>query len=282
MVFRWSWALVVASASSGPRCGTAPEADLTLLGRDGAARVIPGIPAAGPAYDYAFRDAFVVLPSICVSELSLEADAAGMRSQGRRYWVGRVGDAQWSWRLSDCACGWVIFLHGSGGFTYDNWRYAINMASAGFGVLVPDSMANGESRFREPVADLAAALARSDDFTYWCDDEVYDGGCDAFDVEGGRPLCYASDSDAIAADPEGWSSYYGRVYELRRRELTRVVDVLERCETPLADVIWTAARLFLAGSSEGGMVASRFYDARLHERLAGLLVLQWSCERNYS
>ena len=72
--------LVGASASSGPRCGTAPEADLTLVGRDGAARVIPGIPAAGPAYDYAFRDAFVVLPSICVSELSLEADAAGMRT----------------------------------------------------------------------------------------------------------------------------------------------------------------------------------------------------------
>ncbi|KAH8071972.1 hypothetical protein JL721_3878 [Aureococcus anophagefferens] len=277
-----SLALLARVLASPYRCQTDPDDDLVLRGRDNATHVIPGLPRNPSDYDYAVERAFVVLPPVCVSELGLEADAAGARSAGRRFWVGRVGDAAWTWRLADCACGWVVFLHGSGGFTYDNWRYALDLASAGYGVLAPDSMGNATgARYREPVADLAESLASDGDYAYWCDDEVYAGGCAAFDDADGYPLCFSSDGDAIAADPESWASYYAKVYEPRRRELSRVVDWLEASAGPLADSIWTADKLFLAGSSEGGMAASRFYDDRLHGRLSGLLVFQWSCERNY-
>jgi len=277
-----SLALLARVLASPYRCQTNPDDDLVLRGRDNATHVIPGLPRNPSDYDYAVERAFVVLPPVCVSELGLEADAAGARSTGRRFWVGRVGDAAWTWRLADCACGWVVFLHGSGGFTYDNWRYALDLASAGYGVLAPDSMGNATgARYRAPVADLAKTLASDGDYSYWCDDEVYAGGCAAFDEADGYPLCFSSDGDAIAADPKSWASYYAKVYELRRRELSRVVDWLEASATPLSDSIWTADKLFLAGSSEGGMAASRFYDNRLHGRLSGLLVLQWSCERNY-
>ena len=268
-----SLALLARVLASPYRCQTNPDDDLVLRGRDNATHVIPGLPRNPSDYDYAVERAFVVLPPVCVSELGLEADAAGARSTGRRFWVGRVGDAAWTWRLADCACGWVVFLHGSGGFTYDNWRYALDLASAGYGVLAPDSMGNATgARYRAPVADLAKTLASDGDYSYWCDDEVYAGGCAAFDEADGYPLCFSSDGDAIAADPDAWASYYAKVYELRRRELSRVVDWLEASDSPLSDSIWTADKLFLAGSSEGGMAASRFYDNRLHGRLSGLLV----------
>ena len=105
-----SLALLARVLASPYRCQTNPDDDLVLRGRDNATHVIPGLPRNPSDYDYAVERAFVVLPPVCVSELGLEADAAGARSTGRRFWVGRVGDAAWTWRLADCACGWVVFL----------------------------------------------------------------------------------------------------------------------------------------------------------------------------
>ncbi|KAH8051597.1 hypothetical protein JL720_15083 [Aureococcus anophagefferens] len=65
------------------------------------------------------------------------------------------------------------------------------------------------ARYREPVDDLAESPRRT--ATRWCDDEVYAGGCAAFDDADGYPLCFSSDGDAIAADPESWASYYAKV-----------------------------------------------------------------------
>lgn len=137
---------------------------------------------------------------------------------------------------------------------YDNWRYALDFASAGYGVLAPDSpakpaprarccfpqtkslvksrgraerkrnnlpgMANGALRSRAAAGGsggLALSLLASDQYTYWCDDLVYASPCSAFDQDQGWPYCYASDAAAIAREPGGWASYYARVYELRRR-----------------------------------------------------------------
>ena len=65
---------------------------LTLAGRDGALRAIPGVAAEGAAYDYATDNAFVVLPPRCVASLGLRPNAAGARSEARIYWVGRLGE----------------------------------------------------------------------------------------------------------------------------------------------------------------------------------------------
>ena len=155
------------------------------------------------------------------------------------------------------------------------------VAAAGYIVLAPDTMAGPVGlRHRPPVADLASVLHRfpRDDFRWWCDDNVYAGGCANFDWPSGSPFCFSSRADEILHDPAAWASYYERVYEIRRRELQRV---LRRLEADAASSFWQATKLFLVGESEGGMVVSRFYDAALHARLAGTVVLQWSCEHNY-
>ena len=68
----------------------------------------------------------------------------------------------------------------------------------------------------------------------------------------------------------------GRVLTLRQADSPTV----RWLEAAAPDSVWSS-RLFLIGSSEGGMVASRFYDEALHARLSGLVLLQWSCEYNY-
>jgi len=261
-----------------------------------AAIEIPPLPSLDSGYySYAYEHAILVLPPACVRAHNLEANAAE-RPTLKTLWVGRLHELPATSPIGElqCGCGWVFFLHGSGGFTYDNWRYATLMASAGYAVIAPDSFAASPSssepvvpihepplRNRVPVTNLAAALARNaSTYRWWCDDNVYaDGGCASFDSPAGYPLCYSSDAEAILSHPQQWRSYYARVFELRRREL---LSLLRRLELEAsASVFGAGSRLFLAGESEGGMVASRFYDAALHARLAGVLVLQWSCEYNY-
>jgi dienelactone hydrolase len=232
-------------------------------------------------FDYAFDRAFVILPPACVRAHNFVANAAE-RPNVKELWAGRLDELPSGSRIGDlrCGCGWVIFEHGSSGLTYDNWRYVTMMAAAGYGVLAPDSMAGPAStRQRRPVEQLAAHLSafNSSDFRWWCDDNVYEGRCASFTEVDGSPLCFSSSAPEIISSPAAWSAYYERVYELRRRELVRVI---ERLQTDALHSIW-ASRIFLAGESEGGMVAARFYDVALTPRLQGTLILQWSCERNY-
>ena len=54
-----------------------------------------------------------------------------------------------------------------------------------------------------------------------CADDVYDGKCIGR-YEGGESAgCFSSRSENIRYDPAAWAAYYERVYEMRRREVSR-------------------------------------------------------------
>lgn len=269
----------------GPCDGIAYDSELKVSTADGQEHTFPGLPQDPAEYDYAYEHAFIALPEACARANRLEPNARD-RPGARRTWIGRVADVPLGADL-DCGCGWVVFMHGSGGLTYDNWRYLMMMAAAGYAVLAPDSMAGHALglRWRSPVPDLAAATleraraaegraAPADEGVFWCADNVYTDGCPPFS-RGGPIGCYASDPAAIALDPRGWRAYYERIHELRRRELARAL-----ARAPAA--FRRARRRFLAGESEGGVAAAGFsWDEGAHGPLAGRVVLQWSCEHNY-
>lgn len=252
------------------------EGPITVRTADGRKFSFPPLPSDPASYDYAVDNAFVSLPEACVTLNRIQANTMD-RPSVRRYWVGRLFELPRGADLQ-CGCGWVIFLHGSGGFTYDNWRYVQMMTAAGYGVVVPDSMA-GEAlglRYREPVQDLAETLGRQrgESGVFWCANNVYKTTCKPFN-EGGPIACYSSTSRDILADPSGWARYYDRIHDLRRRELVRA---LER----LPHAVRTTEKLFLAGASEGAVVASSVpLTGPAVPRIHGRIVLQWSCAHNY-
>ena len=70
-----------------------------------------------------------------------------------KFMVGRKAELPTPAKLS-CGCGWVIYVHGSGGVVYDDWRYPLIWASAGYAVLIPDSFSNnkkGTFRYKTPI-----------------------------------------------------------------------------------------------------------------------------------
>lgn len=257
---------------------------------------VPAMSTDPNIYRYALDNAFLVLPLRCVVALGLQPNV-GDSNNLITQWMGRVGDLKKALPdttaedrdalLSSCTCGWTIFLHGSGGFTYDNPRYCIMMASAGYGVLAPDSFASPTLglRHKAPISNLSEHLRKLNSdkisYTYWCSDNVYEEGSactpgmEHSDLPR-YPLCYNSDAATILSHPKDWQGYYERVFKLRQLELDFLVENM-----PL--YIHDAPKVFLAGESEGGMVAARYYHSLLEPILerGGRIILQWSCEFSY-
>jgi len=248
-------------------------------------------------YSYALHNAFMLLPTRCALELGLTpniGDANGVIAQ----WMGRMKDLlsapsagsreEQEEILKGCTCGWVLFLHGSGGFTYDNTRYSTMLATDGYGVLVPDSFASDATglRYKAPLQHLPAHLSelntRQKTQAYWCENNVYDpdsscaGAMVNQNKSQGYPLCYDSNAGAIVSDTTDWRKFYERVFRLRQLEMNYVVE-------NLPEYIKKAPKLFLAGESEGGMAAARYYHPQLEPLLTtgGRIIMQWSCEFNY-
>lgn len=257
---------------------------------------VPPMSSTTEDYSYALEHAFVVLPSRCVLRLGLVpnvGDAGRLINQ----WMGRIEElttapkattsAERDVILAQCACGWAIFAHGSGGFTYDNPRYSIMLAAAGYGVLAPDSFASSTGlRYKAPLKNLSSRLrtanTKQQSLSFWCENNVYDptSGCTAAMANQtsspSYPLCYSSDPQVILSHTEDWRAYYERVFRLRQLELDYVV-------AHLPEYIRQAPKVFLVGNSEGGMVAARYSNPELEKLLAsgGRIILQWSCESNY-
>lgn len=257
---------------------------------------VPAMSTDPSVYRYALDNAFVVLPLRCVVALGLQPNV-GDSNNHITQWMGRVGDLKQASPdmtaeardaiLSNCTCGWTIFLHGSGGFTNDNPRYCIMMASAGYGVLAPDSFASSTLglRHKAPIVSLSEHLrelnSEKGSYTYWCSDNVYEEGtrCTPSMARSHLhryPLCYDSDAATILSHPQDWQDYYERVFKLRQLELDFLVENM-----PM--YINDASKVFLAGESEGGMVAARYSHPRLEPLLerGGRIILQWSCEFSY-
>lgn len=239
----------------------------------------PPLPPAGKAYAFALSEAIAVLSPECVAASGLSPNADNGPNTARNLWVGRLSEAS-DIRISDCGCGTVVFLSGSGGMTGDNLRYCRHFAALGYSVLAPDTMAGERGvypRSKPLVPHLSRALAAVEN-TYWCSDVVYAGGCDGAYEGGASPACFSSAADSVLHDPAAWAAFYERVNTMRQRELAAVLEGF------VGRFGGAPRRLILAGASEGAMVASRAAHPLLLDgslRLEGRVLLQWSCEYNY-
>ncbi|CAE7229571.1 unnamed protein product, partial [Symbiodinium microadriaticum] len=233
----------------------------------------------------AIEKAFVALPETCATRCALTANFEDNDGISAVHWFGRASDlSNTSWSalrgsilgrqscVQSCHLQWVILVHGSGGMTYTNWRYAAKLVALGFGVLAPDSMAAPKHlhlRHKDPVVLKKTQTSRK----YWAAEPVYKSSCGWDEASGKYPFCYSTKVENLLSEPDLWKVYYERIFLLRRRELDWLLEHMP--------AFMGSARLFLFGHSEGAMVAARYYHPALAERLSGRIISAWSCEENY-
>mmetsp|Transcript_9548 Transcript_9548/g.19633 ORF Transcript_9548/g.19633 Transcript_9548/m.19633 type:complete len:379 (+) Transcript_9548:3-1139(+) len=158
--------------------------------------------------------------------------------------------------------GTVLFMHGSGGMTYNNVRYARTLAGMGFLVIAPDSMAGGEHRRR----DLAGIIKPSDPTPYWGDLGLYTS-----DAQG--ELTYSTQAEAVVKEPEKWRQLYEKVFAHRSAEMHWILGRLPQQ--------MRVRGVFIMGQSEGAMSVARFDDRRYGAMIRGRIISAFSVEYCY-
>lgn len=232
-------------------------------------------PAGDLDYAFALERAILLLSPGCTTASKLPPNADNGPGTALNLWLGRLEELPSRLDLSFCGCGVVLYACGSGGCTGDNVRYMRHFAALGLNVIAPDTMASPSGAYprARPLAPALSKHVSTDG--YWCAAEIYSGDCIGSAAGGQRPACYGTSHALVLHDPAGWAAFYERVYTMRQRELDYVVERLE-------ETFGASARLFLAGSSEGGMVAARYTHPSLERlNLVARIVTEWSCEFNY-
>jgi len=90
------------------------------------------------------------------------------------------------------------------------------------------------------------------------------------------PYCYSTHWDLVAGNRSAWGAYYEAVYNLRQAELDYAVAQMASAHSYMFD-----KKVFLMGTSEGGMIAARYNNPTLDSHLSGRFISSWSCEYNY-
>jgi len=158
--------------------------------------------------------------------------------------------------------GTVLFMHGSGGMTYNNARYLRTLAGMGYVVIAPDSMAGGEYR-RRAVAGLIRANAPT---PYWDDLGLYTS-------EAVGEYAYSTKADAVVSNPEEHRKLYDNVYRMRRAEMHWILGHLPS--------YMCCRGVFTMGQSEGAMTVARFDDQRYGAMIRGRIISAFSVEYCY-
>eukprot|EP00933_Yihiella_yeosuensis_P070581 TRINITY_DN78705_c0_g1_i1.p1 TRINITY_DN78705_c0_g1~~TRINITY_DN78705_c0_g1_i1.p1 ORF type:complete len:733 (+),score=145.86 TRINITY_DN78705_c0_g1_i1:55-2199(+) len=158
--------------------------------------------------------------------------------------------------------GTVLFMHGSGGITYNNVRYLRKMANMGFLCIAPDSMAGGEFRKR----DIAKPITSDMKTPYWDDLGLYSTSSEG-------EYSYSTDAKAVINDPTKWRTLYSNVYRMRRAEMHWILGHL-----PMSIA---KNGIFTMGQSEGAMTVARFDDQRYGAMIRGRIISAFSVEYCY-
>jgi len=159
-------------------------------------------------------------------------------------------------------CGTILFMHGSGGMTYNNIRYCRKVAAMGFLVIAPDSMAGGEYRAKS----LSKPLTSSADTPYWDDLGLYSS-----DAQG--EYTYSTDAKAVIGDPERFRTLYANVFRMRSGEMHWILGHLPQYIKKNG--------VFTMGQSEGAMTVARFDDRRYGAMIRGRIISAFSVEYCY-
>jgi len=158
--------------------------------------------------------------------------------------------------------GTVIFMHGSGGMTYNNVRYVRKLAGMGFVVIGPDSMAGGEFRHR----DLASCITPDQPTPYWDDLGLYKTAAEG-------EFTYNTSAEAVVKDPAAFQKLYENVFRLRSSEMHWILKSL-----PLQTKV---RGVYIMGQSEGAMTVARFDDRRYGSMIRGRIISAFSVEYCY-
>jgi len=158
--------------------------------------------------------------------------------------------------------GAVIFMHGSDGMTYNNVRYARKLASLGYIVIAPDSMAGGEFRHR----DLAGHIPAHQPTPYWDDLGLYSSQSEGVYAQDTKP-------EEVVKNPECYRKLYENVFRMRSAEMHWILGRL-----PLQMKL---RGVFTMGQSEGAMTVARFDDRRYGAMIRGRIIAAFSVEYCY-
>lgn len=164
--------------------------------------------------------------------------------------------------------GTLIYAHGSGGCSWDNYRICRMICGMGMLVIVPDGFAYpketamGQMRHKE-LAPLHRANA---DVDYWANDLLYTSSA-------WGTFNYSSKADSVLKDPQEYKDMYEKCYQLRRSELHFIIARLPK---------WVLSQgIFLGGTSEGAMTVTRFDDQRYGDLIIGRFINSFSMEYCY-
>lgn len=158
--------------------------------------------------------------------------------------------------------GTVIFMHGSGGMTYNNVRYMRTLAALGFIAIGPDSMAGGEYRKKN-----VAGIIRSNQPTpYWDDLGLYTSSASG-------EFTYDTKAEEVVKNPEKYKKLYENVFRMRSAEMRWILRGL-----PFQMKV---RGVFTMGQSEGAMTVARFDDRRYGAMIRGRIISAFSVEYCY-
>eukprot|EP00930_Biecheleria_cincta_P002454 TRINITY_DN103467_c0_g1_i1.p1 TRINITY_DN103467_c0_g1~~TRINITY_DN103467_c0_g1_i1.p1 ORF type:complete len:842 (-),score=183.78 TRINITY_DN103467_c0_g1_i1:52-2577(-) len=164
--------------------------------------------------------------------------------------------------------GTLVYAHGSGGNSWDNFRICRMVAKLGVLVIAPDGFAYPKETAMGSIRhkDLQPLKKSSDNVDYWEGDLIY-----ASAAEGA--FTYSTSSDAVLNDPDHWREFYENCYRLRRDELHYIIKRLPG---------WVKTQgFFLGGTSEGAMTVARFDDERYGTQVLGRFINSFSIEYCY-
>ncbi|CAJ1363993.1 unnamed protein product [Effrenium voratum] len=164
--------------------------------------------------------------------------------------------------------GSVIYAHGSGGCSWDNFRICRMISRMGLLVIAPDGFAYpkntamGQKRHK----DLQPLKKASDEVDYWANDLVYTSGSEG-------SYTYSTKAESVLEDPDKFRDLYEQCYRMRQNELHLIISKLPR---------WVRAQgFFIGGTSEGAMTVARFDDQRYGRQVLGRFINSFSIEYCY-
>jgi len=158
--------------------------------------------------------------------------------------------------------GLVIFMHGSGGMTGNNLRFARVLANLGYLVIAPDGMASSSYRRR----DLCGLTKEGSATDYWNDNLVYSSSTSG-------EYAYNTQVETVLEDPQKYKALYEKVYRMRAGELHYVLQHLP--------TFVNNTGVFIMGTSEGAMTVARFDDQRYGPLINGRIISAFSAEYCY-
>jgi len=240
---------------------------------------VPGIPTDAAAYAYATDRALVAIPEACYSthkEKITKSKELNDRQPGgptgMRYLY--ISDLEGGFNtlagMTDCACGLVVEMHGSGGPGWTAVMFGAWFSGMGLIQVMPNSMAMPDDfglKGKLPMKDISDINTDN----YCGGFSAFDGSCGSFS----KPYCYSSKDVNILANGDKYRKYVEGVYQIRRRELRYFVEN----QADLLDAF--TGKVYLVGNSEGSMVASRFHHPALDKVMAGRILTAYACDYNY-